>query len=134
MISTTPSGTYPLPGQRLVDPVADVAHLERAPLHAAEADLTREAAVEQEEPEAVRGVEVTLAVPGAAPRPERLAVDGGIDAARVGHAAPSVPATPRQRRRTSRHASQSSCRKGRSITREPMSSVTTSAPLPPTTS
>ena len=35
-----------MPGERLVDPVADVAHLERAALHAAEADLAREPAVD----------------------------------------------------------------------------------------
>src|SRR5262249_31215818 len=57
-------------------------------LHAAEADLTREAAVAQEEAEAVRGVEVALALPGRAARPERLTVDRRVRRARL---APRLP-------------------------------------------
>src|SRR5690348_12961138 len=61
-----PFGDVAVPGERFVDPVTDVPHLERPPLHAAETDLTREATIRQEQPEAVRGVEVTLALPRAA--------------------------------------------------------------------
>src|SRR5262249_14788404 len=85
-------------GERLVDPVADIAHLERAPLHAAEADLAREtAAVSQEHAEAVRGVEVALAIPGSTARTERLAVERGIDAPGLGTRLPPFEpfATPK---------------------------------------
>ena len=108
---------------RLVDPVADVAHLERTALHAAEAHLAREAAVGEEQAEAVRGVEVALPFPRRAPRPERLVVECGIRAARPRAPAPSARATggsaaaPRATPPSRRPAS------GRSNTRAPMSSV-----------
>ena len=86
-------GHVPVAGERLVDPVADVRHLERPALHAAEAHLAREAAVGEEQPEAVRGVEVTLAFPCAAAGAERLAVERGIGAAGLGLRLPPSPAT-----------------------------------------
>src|SRR5205085_44366 len=57
---------------------ADVRHLERSALHAPETDLAGEAAIVQEETEAVRGVEVALPLPRRAARTERLAVERGI--------------------------------------------------------
>ena len=121
--STTPSGTYPLPAERLVDPVADVAHLERTALHAAEAHLAREPAVDEEQPEAVGGVEMALAVP------RRRSGRGTPRGRATGSALPGSgsgshrSSQSRQRTRTSRHASQSSARSGRSNTRAPTSSV-----------
>src|SRR5262245_5180561 len=75
--------------ERLVDPVADVAHLERTALHTAEADLAREPTVVQEQSDPVGGVEVALAVPCAAASTERLAFERGIGAARLGSRLPS---------------------------------------------
>src|SRR5262245_10730663 len=80
--------------QRLVDPVPDIAHLERATLHAAEAHLTGEAAVEQEQAEAVRRIEVALAVPRAAAGAKRLLVERGVDAARIGARLPPFEPLP----------------------------------------
>ena len=79
-----------MPPQRFVDPVTDVAHLERAALHAADTDLTREATAVEEEPETVGRVEVPLPLPGRAPRPEGFEVEGGVGAARFGHRLPTL--------------------------------------------
>ena len=75
-------GRVPAARVALVDPVADEARLERPAQHAAEAHLADERAVAQERAEAVRGVELALALPRAAAGTERLAVDGGIAGAR----------------------------------------------------
>ncbi len=74
----------------LVDPVADEARLERPAQHAAEAHLADERAVAQEGAEAVRGVELALALPRAAAGAERLAVDDGVARARLGQRLPPL--------------------------------------------
>ena len=105
----------------LVDPVADEARLERAAQHAAEAHLADERAVAQEDAEPVRGVELALALPRAAPGPERLAVGDGIGRARLRQRLPRlepVAAADADRRATRRSRATSS---GRSITRGPAS-------------
>ena len=112
-------GDVAVPGRGLVDPVADVRRLERPALHVAEAHLTGEAlAVAEEHPEAVRRVELALAVPRAAPGPERIRVGRRVGAPGLGAAAPTPPASPgcgpapRATRR-------SPTRNGRSSTRGP---------------
>ena len=87
-------GHVRVPAVRLVDPVADVTHLERAALHAAEAHLAREPAVGEEQSESVRGVEVALPFPRRAPSAERLVVECGIGAARLGHRLPPLQPLP----------------------------------------
>ena len=55
-----------------------------------EAHLADERAVEQEGAEAVRGVELALALPRAAAGAERLAVDDGVARARLGQRLPPL--------------------------------------------
>ena len=66
-------GHVAVAGPRLVDPVADVRALERAPLDDRQVDLAGEVAVD-EDPEAVAGAELALALAGAAADGERVAV------------------------------------------------------------
>src|SRR5262249_22980682 len=77
-----------LSGVQRVDPVADERGLERTSLHAAQADLADERAVVHEQPEAVGGVEVALALPRAAAGTERLRVGDGVGAPRLGERLP----------------------------------------------
>ena len=64
-------GHVAVAGVLLVDPVADVRALERAPLHRRQVDLTGEVAVD-EDAEAVAGAELALALAGAAAHRERV--------------------------------------------------------------
>ena len=73
-----------------VDPVADERGLERPPLDTPEAHLSDERAALEEQPEPVRGVEVTLPLPGAAAGTERLGVGDGIGAPGVGERLPGL--------------------------------------------
>ena len=105
-------------GVRLVDPVADERRLERAAQDAPEAHLADERAVAQEDPEAVGGVELALAVPGAAAGTEGLAVDDGIARARLGERLPRARASRgcgcgwRARRRDHRRRAAAACTRG----------------------
>src|SRR5262249_47556678 len=83
-------GHVPVAALLLVDPVTDVAHLERPALHAPEADLADEPAGQQEEPEPVRGVEVPLPLPRRAPGAERIVIDRRIRTARLGYRLPAL--------------------------------------------
>ena len=75
----------------LVHPVPDERRLERPALHAAEADLARRTRPSrQEQAEPVRGVEVALAVPRAAPGAERVEIGDGIGAPRLGQRLPRL--------------------------------------------
>src|SRR5690606_16644239 len=73
-------GHIALPGVQLVDPVADIGTLERAALHRRDVDLPGEGAVD-EDAEAERRAELTLALTGAAPHGEGVAVLDGIGVA-----------------------------------------------------
>src|SRR5579885_3070904 len=73
-----------------IDPVPDERALERPALHTAEAHLADELAFAQEQPEAVRGVEVPLALPRAAAGPERLDVGDRVRAAGLGQRLPRL--------------------------------------------
>ena len=90
-------GRVALARVRLVDPVADVRVLERAPLHRVEVDLAGELAVD-EDPEPVAGAELPLALAGAAPHGERLAVldaRSGVPGMRIGsHLSEPVAVAP----------------------------------------
>ena len=70
-------GRIPVPGHRLVDPVADIGVLERAPLDAGDVDLAAEAAVD-EDAESVAAPQLAFAVAGAAPGREHPAVLGRV--------------------------------------------------------
>src|SRR5262249_22020795 len=61
-----------------IDPVADEARLKRPAQHAPETHFADERAVDLEQSESVRGVELPLALPRAAPTAERVAVEHGI--------------------------------------------------------
>src|SRR6185369_318763 len=76
-----------LTGVHLVDPVADVRVLERAPMHGVEVDLAGEPAFD-EDPEPVAGAELTLALSRAAADGERLTVDGRVGRAGDAHRLP----------------------------------------------
>ncbi|HEU5148978.1 MAG TPA: hypothetical protein VFU19_00690, partial [Iamia sp.] len=67
-------------GDGLVDPVADVGVLERAPLDGVEVDLAAEPAL-VEDAEAVAGAEGPLALAGGAAHAEGVAVGGGVGGA-----------------------------------------------------
>ena len=62
----------------LVDPVTDETRLERPAQHTPETHLADKRAVAQEQTEAVRAVELALALPRAATGAERVAVRDGI--------------------------------------------------------
>jgi hypothetical protein len=79
-----------LAGVLTVHPIADERGLERAPLHAAQADLADEDPVVTEHPEAVGGIEVALAVPRTAARPEGIEIGDGVGASRVGQRLPRL--------------------------------------------
>jgi hypothetical protein len=78
-------GHVAVPGLGLVDPVAHVGVLERAALDAGQVDLPGQGAV-HEDPEAVAGAELPLALPGPAPGVERRLALGvvGLAGRRLG--------------------------------------------------
>src|SRR5262249_22050026 len=73
-------GHIAIPRVVLIHPIPNERRLERAALHAAEAHLADELTASQEDAESVRHVEVALALPRAASRPERLDVGNRIGA------------------------------------------------------
>ena len=81
-------GHVALAGLRLVDPVADVAALERAPLHDRQVDLAGEVAVD-EDAVAVAGAELALPLAGAAAHGEGVAALHGVGRAGASGSAPT---------------------------------------------
>ena len=128
-------GDVAVPGVALVDPVADRRRLERSAVHGAEAHLADEpVVVAEEQAEAVRRVELALAVPRRAPGAERVGVGHGIGRLPGSGRGSHGSSQSRLAGRTSRHAAKSVPRSGRSSTRGPTSLGTswrfTSPPRP----